>query len=45
MFPNSPLVPEAAWRAADILWQIQKADAAIRPSAKETRPLPARPDG
>ena len=26
MFPNSPLAPEAAWRAADILWQIQKAD-------------------
>jgi hypothetical protein len=35
MFPNSPLVPEAAWRAADILWQIQKADASSRPSAKE----------
>ena len=28
-FPNSPLAAEAAWRAADILWQIQKADAAI----------------
>ncbi len=26
MFPNSPLAPEAAWRAADILWQIQKSD-------------------
>lgn len=35
MFPNSPLVPEAAWRAADILWQIQKADASTRPSARE----------
>jgi len=35
MFPNSPLVPEAAWRAADILWQLQKADASSRPSAKE----------
>jgi hypothetical protein len=35
MFPNSPLDAEAAWRAADILWQIQKADAASRPSAKE----------
>ena len=35
MFPSSPLVPEAAWRAADVLWQIQKADAASRPSAKE----------
>jgi len=35
MFPSSPLVPEAAWRAADILWQLQKADASSRPSAKE----------
>jgi hypothetical protein len=24
MFPNSPLAPQAAWRAADIHWQIQK---------------------
>ena len=38
MFPNSPLAAEAAWRAADILWQIQKADAASRPSAKERDP-------
>lgn len=38
MFPNSPLVAEAAWRAADILWQIQKADASTRPSAKEQAP-------
>ena len=30
IFPNSPLAPEAAWRAADILWQLQKADAASR---------------
>jgi hypothetical protein len=35
MFPNSSLVPEASWRAADILWQLQKADASARPSAKE----------
>lgn len=35
MFPNSPYVAEAAWRAADILWQLQKADASTRPSAKE----------
>lgn len=35
IFPNSPLAPEAAWRAADISWQIQKADSASRPSAKE----------
>src|SRR5215469_11937177 len=32
MFPNSPLAPEAAFRAADILWQIQKAESASRPS-------------
>jgi hypothetical protein len=38
MFPNSPLAAEAAWRAADILWQLQKADASTRPSAKERDP-------
>jgi hypothetical protein len=38
MFPNSPLVPTASWRAADIMWQLQKADAATRPSAKERDP-------
>jgi hypothetical protein len=37
-FPSSPLVPEATWRAADILWQLQKADAATRPSARERDP-------
>lgn len=35
MFPSSPLAPEAAWRSADIQWQIQKADSNSRPSAKE----------
>lgn len=35
MFPNSPLAPQAAWRAADIQWEIEKADAASRPSAHE----------
>ena len=35
MFPDSPFAPEAAWRAADILWQIQKADVSTRPSARE----------
>lgn len=35
MYPNSPLTPEAAWRAADIQWQLQKADASTRRSAKE----------
>jgi hypothetical protein len=34
MYPNSPLTPEAAWRAADIQWQLWRADAATRPSAK-----------
>jgi hypothetical protein len=38
MFPNSPLVPEAAWRAADDQWQIEKADASTRSSAKERDP-------
>lgn len=34
-FPNSPLAGEAAYRAADIRWQIEKADASSRPSSKE----------
>ncbi len=34
-FPQSPLAAEAAWRAADIRWQFEKADASRRPSAKE----------
>jgi hypothetical protein len=38
MFPNSPLAPEAAWRAADIQWQLEKADAATLPSAHERDP-------
>jgi hypothetical protein len=38
MFPNSPLVPEAMWRAADIEWQIGRADAASLPSAHEKSP-------
>ena len=45
MFPNSPLAAAAAWRAADIQWQVQRADASSLPSAKETRSLYARPDG
>jgi hypothetical protein len=35
MFPSSPLAPAAAWRSADIEWQIEKADASTRPSARE----------
>jgi outer membrane protein assembly factor BamD (BamD/ComL family) len=34
-YPTSPLAAEAAWRAADIRWQFEKADAFKRPSAKE----------
>jgi len=33
-FPQSPLAAEAAYRAADIRWQIEAEDAATRPSAK-----------
>jgi outer membrane protein assembly factor BamD (BamD/ComL family) len=35
LFPQSPLTPEAAWRTADIRWQLQKADVFSLPSAKE----------
>ncbi|RXS94492.1 tetratricopeptide repeat protein [Silvibacterium dinghuense] len=35
MFPESPITPEAMWRAADIRWQLEKADAATLPSAHE----------
>jgi hypothetical protein len=35
MFPNSPLVSEASWRAADIQWQLRKADTATLPSSHE----------
>jgi hypothetical protein len=34
-FPDSPLAPEAAWRAADIRWQLDKRDISTLPSAKE----------
>jgi hypothetical protein len=33
-FPNSPLAGEAAYRAADIRWQLDLADQRTRPSAK-----------
>jgi hypothetical protein len=39
MFPNSPLVPDAAWRAADIQWQVEKADASTMSSAHERNPV------
>jgi len=35
MFPNSPLAAEAAWRAADIQWQLEKHDISSLPSAHE----------
>lgn len=38
-FPQSPLAAEAAYRAADIRWQIEAADVATRPSAKMQDPL------
>jgi outer membrane protein assembly factor BamD (BamD/ComL family) len=34
-FPDSPLAPEAAWRSADVRWQLDRADALSLPSAKE----------
>lgn len=34
-FPQSPLAAEAAWRSADIRWQMEKVDAMSRPSAHE----------
>ena len=38
-FPASPLAAEAAYRAADIRWQVEAADARSRPSAKEREPI------
>jgi len=37
-FPQSPLAAEAAWRSADIRWQIDKRDQSTLPSAKESDP-------
>jgi len=34
-FPQSTLAPEAAWRSADIRWQLEKRDISTLPSAKE----------
>jgi hypothetical protein len=34
-FPNSPLAPEAFFRAADIRWQLEKVDISTLPSAHE----------
>jgi hypothetical protein len=38
LFPNSPLVAEGLYRAADIRWQIEKSDVMTRPSAREKDP-------
>ena len=35
MFPNSPLVGEASWRAADIQWQLEKHDLSTLTSSRE----------
>lgn len=35
LFPTSPLAAEALYRAADIRWQIDRADVMTRPSARE----------
>jgi hypothetical protein len=37
-FPASPLAGEALWRAADIRWQLEKADVRKRPSSREMSP-------
>ncbi|HXC95764.1 MAG TPA: hypothetical protein VNU92_08680 [Edaphobacter sp.] len=34
-YPDSPLAAEAAWRAADIRWQLERLDSSTLPSAKE----------
>lgn len=38
-FPNSPLAGEAAYRSADIAWQIDVEDMRSRPSAREKDPF------
>jgi outer membrane protein assembly factor BamD (BamD/ComL family) len=35
LMPASPLAPEALYRAADIRWQIERADVMSRPSARQ----------
>src|SRR5262244_909433 len=37
-FPGSPLAGEALWRAADIRWQLDKADEMVRPISREMDP-------
>jgi hypothetical protein len=37
-WPSSPLAGEALWRAADVRWQLEKADVRLRPSSREMSP-------
>jgi tetratricopeptide (TPR) repeat protein len=37
-FPTSPLAGEALWRAADIRWQLDKAEQGLRPISREMDP-------
>jgi hypothetical protein len=37
-WPNSPLAGEALWRAADVRWQLEKANVSMRPSSREMSP-------
>ena len=37
-WPNSPLAGEALWRAADVRWQLEKANVSMRPSSHEMSP-------
>ena len=43
LYPQSPLVPEALWRSADIRWQLEKADLMSRPSSRELDPQARAP--
>ncbi|MBZ5664553.1 MAG: tetratricopeptide repeat protein [Acidobacteriia bacterium] len=38
LFPSAPLAGEALYRAADIKWQVDRADVLSRPSARERDP-------
>ena len=38
LFPASPIAGESLYRAADIRWQVERADVMSRPSAKERDP-------